>query len=440
MVLEARVSPENTSKYVDTVTVFAKTWTKGHWPLDDLWPHICWGLMCDSTQGSLCPSPMKIHQSMWIQWPLFAKTWTKGHWPLDVLWPHICWGRMCDSTHGSMCPSPMGIHQCIPMGQVQFQAQCCDQKFPWDRSHGNTSMYSHGTWTHWSMSHGNTSMYVDTVINFANYHTHTTYYILHTTYYILHTTYYILHTTYYVLRTTYRISDHIVSFWTTFRRDNNKYIGAQSFVSMIFISQAQCCDQKYLYNLTCFRRSKRPALTTLFLMPAQMKWNSNISIKCKMYSTFSLSLDRGISRHLPDKKNVHCIICDPDVDHQGFLLSRTFYLPELVIFPLMFGVFIFFCVSCPCAVCLNVVTKKQRNLKYTSSKMHLYNCCSDVTGKEIRKNIEYWHCSKCNYGIDISFNHIKDDRAFMLYKTFSQYMPNELKHTIILLLILLKIY
>ena len=91
--------------------------------------------MCDSTQGSLCPSPMKIHQSMWIQWlfcknlkqrsltprwpltphllrshvwlypriivsksyentlkyvdtvTLFAKTWTKGHWPLDDLWP-----------------------------------------------------------------------------------------------------------------------------------------------------------------------------------------------------------------------------------------------------------------------------------------------------------------------------------------------------------------
>ena len=52
---------------------FCKTWTKGHWPLDDLWPHICWGLMCDSTQGSLCPSPMKIHQSMWIQWPFLQK-------------------------------------------------------------------------------------------------------------------------------------------------------------------------------------------------------------------------------------------------------------------------------------------------------------------------------------------------------------------------------
>ena len=106
VVLEPRVSPEHTSEYVDRVTVLAKTWTKGHWPLDDLWPHICWGLMCDSTQGSLCPSPVKIQQSMWIQWPFLQKTWSKGHWPLDDLWPHIFWGHMCDSTQGSLCPSP----------------------------------------------------------------------------------------------------------------------------------------------------------------------------------------------------------------------------------------------------------------------------------------------------------------------------------------------
>ena len=161
-------------------------WTKGHWPLDDLWPQVCWGHMCDSTQGSLWLSPKKIHQSMWIQlpffqkknwtkvhwlldnlWPqvcwghmwlypriivskshentpkyvdtvtFFSKTWTKGHWPLDDLWPHIYWGHMCDSTQESLCPSP---------------------------------------------GRGNTSMYVDTVINFAKYHIHTAYrrYILRT--------------------------------------------------------------------------------------------------------------------------------------------------------------------------------------------------------------------------------------------------------------------
>ena len=38
--------------------------------LDDLWPHICWGHMCDPTQGSLCPSSMGIHQWMWIQWSI----------------------------------------------------------------------------------------------------------------------------------------------------------------------------------------------------------------------------------------------------------------------------------------------------------------------------------------------------------------------------------
>ena len=150
------------SKYVDTVTLFSKTCTKVHWPLDDLWPQVCWGHMCDSTQGSLCPSPMKIHQSLWIQWPFFQKLeWNKvidPRWPLTTrllwshvwrtlpkdhcvkvpwkyikacgysdpfcknlnqrsltprwpLWPHICWGHTCDSTQGSLCPSPMGIHQ-----------------------------------------------------------------------------------------------------------------------------------------------------------------------------------------------------------------------------------------------------------------------------------------------------------------------------------------
>ena len=67
-------SHENTSKYMDTVTLFSKTRTKGHWPLDDLWPNICWGDMCDFTQGSLCPSPMGIHQCMWIQWSILQNT------------------------------------------------------------------------------------------------------------------------------------------------------------------------------------------------------------------------------------------------------------------------------------------------------------------------------------------------------------------------------
>ena len=77
---------ENTSKYVNAMTFFVKkTWTKGHWLLDDLWPQVCWGHMCDSTQGSLCLSPMAIHQSMWIQGLFFfqklERSWTP-RWPL----------------------------------------------------------------------------------------------------------------------------------------------------------------------------------------------------------------------------------------------------------------------------------------------------------------------------------------------------------------------
>ena len=110
-------------------------WEKGHWPLDDLWPHICWGHMCDSTQGSLCPSPMKIHQSMWIWWPFLQKPEPKVTDPRWPLTPHL--------LRSHVWPYPRIIV---------------------------------------SKPHGNTSMYVDTVINFANYHIHTTYYIH--TYYI----------------------------------------------------------------------------------------------------------------------------------------------------------------------------------------------------------------------------------------------------------------
>ena len=150
---------ENTSKYVDTVNLFAKTWTKGHWPLDDLWPYICWGHMCDSTQGSLCPSPMKIHQKLCENTVnVFAKTWTNRsltpRWPYDPTSVEVTCVTL-PKDHCVQCP--MGIHQCM---RIQWSIL---QKLP---------------------------------------HTYT---------YILHT------------HTTYRISDHIVSFWTTFRRDKNFY-------------------------------------------------------------------------------------------------------------------------------------------------------------------------------------------------------------------------
>ena len=46
-------SHKNTSKHVDTVTLFSKTLTRGQWTPDIFWPQFCWGHMCDPTQGSL---------------------------------------------------------------------------------------------------------------------------------------------------------------------------------------------------------------------------------------------------------------------------------------------------------------------------------------------------------------------------------------------------
>ena len=143
-------SHENTSKYVETVTSFAKkTWTKGHWPLDGLWPKICWGHMCDSTQGSLCPSPMKIHQSMWIQWTFLLKLEAKVFDPTSVEVTHVT-----STDVGSLTPRwPLTSH--LLRWHVWLYPRIIVSK-----------------------SHGNTSMYADTVINFAkNYHIHT-----HTTY------------------------------------------------------------------------------------------------------------------------------------------------------------------------------------------------------------------------------------------------------------------
>ena len=132
-VLELRVSPaftityfcnhcnirfENTSMWM--VSFFQKTWTKGHWPQDDLCPQVCWGHMCDSTKGSLCPSPTKIHQSMWIQWPFFQTLEPKV---IDPRWP---------------------LTPCLLRSHVWLYLRIIVSK-----------------------SHGNTSMYVDTVINFA---------------------------------------------------------------------------------------------------------------------------------------------------------------------------------------------------------------------------------------------------------------------------------
>ena len=73
---------------------------KGQWPLDDFWPPFCRGHMCDSTQV-LCPSPMQIHANT-------RKLKAKGQWPQQApgdLWPQAHWGHTCNSTQGLLCPT-----------------------------------------------------------------------------------------------------------------------------------------------------------------------------------------------------------------------------------------------------------------------------------------------------------------------------------------------
>ena len=95
------------------LTIFQNLTNRSMTPRWPLTPFCC-GHICDCTKGSFYPSPMKICQSMWIQWPFFSpKTWSKGHWPLDDLWPQVCWGHKCDFNQGSLCPRPMEIHQCM---------------------------------------------------------------------------------------------------------------------------------------------------------------------------------------------------------------------------------------------------------------------------------------------------------------------------------------
>ena len=51
-----------------------KTLTKGHWPLDDRWPHICWGHICHTLPKDYCVKvPWEIRRSIWYSNLFFFK-------------------------------------------------------------------------------------------------------------------------------------------------------------------------------------------------------------------------------------------------------------------------------------------------------------------------------------------------------------------------------
>ena len=61
--------------------------------------------MCNSTHGSLCWSLIEVCGYNYI---FFFQNLncTVNHpkWPLDDCWPHMCWGNVCNSVHESLCP------------------------------------------------------------------------------------------------------------------------------------------------------------------------------------------------------------------------------------------------------------------------------------------------------------------------------------------------
>ena len=118
--------------------------------------------MCDSTQGSLCPSPMKIHQSMWIQRTFLLKL------QLKVIDPYMTF----DPTSVEVTCVTLPKDHCVQV--------------PWE--------------------YINVCGYRDQFCKNYHIHTHTCTYYIHT-----HTTY-----TYYVQNQW----SHSL-FWTTFRRDKN---------------------------------------------------------------------------------------------------------------------------------------------------------------------------------------------------------------------------
>ena len=194
VILEPQVSHGNTSKYVDTVIVFAKTSTKGNWPLDDSWPNICWEVLCVTLPKDHCVQVPWEYIYVCGYSDLFfwkKKTWSKGHWPQDDLWPHICSGHMCDSTQGSLCPSPMKIHQSMWLQWPFLQKLEAKVIMTFDPTSVEVTCVTlpkdHCVQVPWEL-YINVCGYSDQFCKFTTY--------------ILHITY---------IHTTYRISDHSLS-------------------------------------------------------------------------------------------------------------------------------------------------------------------------------------------------------------------------------------
>ena len=153
-------SHENTSKYVDTVILFFKNLNQRSLPIDDLWLHICWGHMCDSTQGSLerfSRAGPRGRGREWATLGVHPLSWLLSNNRLEkvpfVSVLHTSSNRLLLSNQDKGCTPCVAHSLPLPLGPALLNL-----------------------WTVFK-SHVNTSMYVDTVINFAKYHILPTYYV-----------------------------------------------------------------------------------------------------------------------------------------------------------------------------------------------------------------------------------------------------------------------
>ena len=103
---------------------------------------------------------LKIHQSMWIHWPFFPKTCNHCNIRFENTSKYVDTLTLFSKNLNQRSLTPRWpLTPCLLRSHVWLYPRIIVSK-----------------------SHDNTSMYVDTVINFAKYHIHTTYYILRTYY------------------------------------------------------------------------------------------------------------------------------------------------------------------------------------------------------------------------------------------------------------------
>ena len=107
--------------------------------------------------------------------PFFQKTtWTKGHWPLGDLWPQVWWGHMCNSAQGSLCPKSHDktskYVDTVTLFFKNLNQRSLISRWPLTPRLLRSHVWLNPPKDIVFKSHGNTLMYVDTVINFAKYH------------------------------------------------------------------------------------------------------------------------------------------------------------------------------------------------------------------------------------------------------------------------------